>query len=77
MSGEWMEWQPIETAPKDGRARLLWVPERQSTFCATWRAESDPIGEYVPAGWVIFGGDWRAFLQSASHWMPLPDAPSL
>ncbi len=63
------EWQPIETAPRTSKARLLWVPERKSTFCATWRGASDPIDDYYPEGWVIFGGEWCAFLQSASHWI--------
>jgi len=66
-------WQPIETAEKNSRARLVWVPERESTFCVTWRyGRDEPL---YPEGWVIFGGEWREFLQRATHWQPLPAPP--
>jgi hypothetical protein len=67
-----MEWQPIETAPKGPGSVLLWVPENECTFMAIWR-EDHEIG--YPAGWCIFGGDWRAYLQGASHWMHRPKPP--
>jgi hypothetical protein len=66
-------WLPIETAERTRKARLVWVPERKSIFCVTWRKETDD--PYYPAGWVIYGGEWRPFLQAASHWMPLPNPP--
>lgn len=59
-----VEWQPIETAPKDGTDLLvsyyLWGP-RQAV-----------------AGW--FEGDWLIFEKpddpiKPAHWMPLPPPP--
>lgn len=59
-----MNWQPIETAPKDGTRVLLYRAEY---------AESMAIGYYDSewACWNAIGG----FEFSASHWMPLPEPP--
>lgn len=69
-----MEWQPIETAPKDGRLILA--------------ANADPAAQnmiviYWEPGSIAFDviGHWRAsnhFVVTQSeitHWMPLPPAP--
>lgn len=58
-----MEWQPIETAPKDG------------TFVLAYRP-CDPYFEpmYFNDGiWHWFDGDSPSF--QPTHWMPLPDPP--
>ena len=59
------EWQPIETAPKDGRDLLLYP----SVF----------VGVPVHVG-KFYGGAWRmqhlAMGRDPTHWMPLPDPPS-
>ena len=66
------EWKPIETAPNDSKARLVWVPDNQCIYCVSWRN-----GEYGDhAGWEVFGGGWRSTIQNATHWMPLPLPPS-
>jgi hypothetical protein len=65
-------WLPIETAPKDGIAVLLWVPENKCTYCAYWRAH---VVEPEVAGWHIFAGGWRAQLQWATLWQPVPTPP--
>lgn len=69
-----MDWQPIETAPKDGRQILL---------CSDYVFAD----EGVPAMWV---GHWRVHdhlawcfvaswdlepLPDATHWAPLPPSP--
>lgn len=75
-----MNWQPIETAPRDGTPIL-----------ACGDADlSDPsfIGEDVPCvvRWHnTYGGDryyWElfhydAFQYNPSHWLPLPEPPQL
>jgi hypothetical protein len=66
------EWQPIETAPKDNKSRLIWCPDNMSIYCVSWVQGDDG---YHRQGWHIFGGDWRHHLQSATHWMPLPEPP--
>lgn len=73
------EWQPIETAPKDGS--LLLLKEK-------W--EDEPfIGQWVSSA---YGGKWaasrthydtdgnacvidRVYSDGVAHWMPLPPAP--
>lgn len=60
-------WQPIETAPKTSKARLVWCPERQNTYIVSW---SD-----TPPGWLFFGGGGRDLQEDATHWMPLPEPP--
>ncbi len=69
-----MEWQPIETAPRDGSSVLLFDGERVSY--GGWidveaqgceESEADLISE----GW------WSVDLRenAPTHWMPLPDPP--
>lgn len=67
-----MDWQPIETAPKDKKAKLVWVPESACQFCVAWSDGDDLEGR---EGWCIFGGGWREYLQTASMWRPLPARP--
>lgn len=60
------EWQPIETAPKDGRDVLI---------------VSDAYRDRVlVARWYKYNGkegfrDWDADLHLPTHWMPLPEPP--
>jgi len=69
-----MEWQPIETAPKDSKSKLIWCPENMCIYCVTWR-EADPFEPEYQKGWCVFGGGWRDAIQGATHWMPLPTPP--
>lgn len=60
------EWQPIETAPKDGTRVLLWND--------LW---SDPAsGHFGGRGWesAYELGPW---LHQPTHWTRLPKAPSV
>jgi len=69
-----MNWQPIETAVKDSRARLVYCPEYQNIFCACWHHY-----EFEPEldGWRIFGSSSRLpnMDDPPTHWMPLPEPP--
>lgn len=56
-----MEWQPIETAPADGRPILVWggyhdVPEVVKADGEWWRV--------------------AGLKSTPTHWMPLPAPPS-
>ena len=67
-------WQPIETAPKDGTAFLAFVP-----YCIGYVARQD-IQVLHWSGWG--GGVWddnNGFHTAnlPTHWMPLPDGPSV
>ena len=67
------QWQGIESAPRDGKAVLLWVPADDG-----WDA-------YVASGWYesgAFDRRWYAAVDEnplspqPTHWMPLPTPPA-
>lgn len=72
------EWQPIETAPRDGTSILLYLPnnDRRTVREAWWSIpyEGAPTGYWTtPHGPT---GRGYIILQDApSHWMPLPAPP--
>ena len=61
-------WQPIETAPKDGRTILGW--DRLATRAYTMRW-GHSVSIYVLREWWGEGGAERP-----THWMPLPKPPA-
>jgi len=79
------EWQPIETAPKDGTAILLHGDGR--TTLGNWCAPSDtPTIKYQDGfapepEWEEFEPFWASWdggfteEHPATHWMPLPAPP--
>ena len=80
-----MNWQPIETAPKDGTWVLLFggktseddymrtgvLIERPVT--AFWN-NSECYDEYW--AFAFWDGDWREEYSDPTHWMPLPEPPN-
>lgn len=62
-----MEWQPIETAPKDGTSFLGWSKTRGAHEC---RVHED-VRHYKRCYASIAGGGWFY----PTHWMPLPESP--
>jgi hypothetical protein len=68
--GEVSEWQPIETAPKDGTHVVLLVPGCRSVAV---------VGHWFDFGQVVHGvtGFWEASATqiAPTHWMPLPEPP--
>jgi len=58
-------WRPIETAPKDNKARLVWCPVDKNIFTASWYEDD----------WMFFGGSGY-LREPPTHWMPLPPPPS-
>lgn len=68
------EWQPIETAPKDGTVIMAWHIAHKCPVPVLWKDGGFPYkGERL--SWIerTYTTAWpeRAF----SHWMPLPEAP--
>jgi hypothetical protein len=66
-----MEWQPIETAPKDG-TRLLGYDVESSDMAVVYWCEKPWTREWrlvVCGGWAE-DDEWEP-----THWMPLPDPP--
>lgn len=69
------EWQPIETAPKDGSAILLAGPFEHGCIIAFW---SDPsIGDTEPSdsGWYEFEWSGNPIHGQPTHWSPIPNIP--
>ena len=66
------EWQPIETAPRDGTPVLLhmrdgfvvgqWVRHRAHINCWAWMVLPWPECDFL-------------FAVDPAHWMPLPEPP--
>jgi len=76
------EWQPIETAPKDGSEILLCCVDEEcglgAIFLCQWQAEDD-----APNWWIHIARDlwddaedlWLSTEWSPTHWVPLPSPP--
>jgi hypothetical protein len=67
------DWQPIESAPKDGTEILLYIPggdgvdETRTMDIGRWREWN--AGHWL---WLMNGGDgWGG----CTHWQPLPAEP--
>ena len=69
------DWQPIETAPKDGTRILLW--DTDEVVIAKW----DDISMGGAEGWQIAVVNMLSGLKhyeaafNPTHWMPLPEPP--
>lgn len=55
------EWQPIESAPKDGTSVLL--ADHDSFIIGFWNGSA----------WD--DGDFNSYMSGFTHWMPLPSPP--
>ena len=71
-----MEWQPIETAPKDGTEIIVFDPTNEppvftASFVSPWTGWSCSVeGRYAPDD--DFFGDTP---KRPTHWMHLPKLP--
>lgn len=84
-----MDWQPIETAPKDGTTVLLYgliYQEHKSMAVGKWIDESydelvevERKGNRVISEWVKQDrGHWDAAgMYDPTHWMPPPAPPDM
>lgn len=71
------EWQPIETAPKDGTMILVWDESSSpGVVAAYFLSETHDDEEW--SGW-IYGDQLLADADPEgplpTHWMPLPEPP--
>ena len=65
-SDEVSEWQPIETAPKDGRRIIAATPSYTEPLILYWMKNNG-----LAAWW-----DWDLdSYTDVTHWQPLPDPP--
>jgi hypothetical protein len=73
-----MEWQPIETAPKDGTHILVYFGPGCGIYQCFWSEE--PFGKGI-GSWCVTDNKYedrplRGYSEGAdSHWMPLPEPP--
>jgi hypothetical protein len=68
-----MNWQPIETAPKDGTVILVCGFGRKGYYVA------DAVWGSVCDCWMMFDGmsdNYDLESDGHSHWMPLPAPPA-
>ena len=66
-----MDWQPIETAPRDGTIVLAY--QRDDIFPARFVSSADMVGaEDTTRRWWSTQGQQQA----PTHWMHLPDPPA-
>ena len=64
------EWQPIETAPRDGRGFLVNCPHvEDGVSMMMWDAKLFMLVS------LFDGKPWVSGLERPTHWMPLPEAP--
>jgi hypothetical protein len=70
------EWQPIDTAPKDGTLVLLWEDHEDEPFIGCWRIYANG-GKWV-ASTTHYDTDGdacvidRIYSDGVSHWAPIP-----
>lgn len=63
-------WQPIETAPKDGNDIIVFCDDTNEMMVAFWNKKYE--------GWQFAMGHYDgAHVCSPSHWMPLPEPPEI
>lgn len=62
------EWQPIETAPHDGRQVL-------ATWADSWPNSPHMEAVYQHGGVWYYAYDGDAHHRPPTHWMPLPAPP--
>jgi hypothetical protein len=60
--GNIVEWQPIETAPKDGTRILLFRQDYEETIAVCYYSENWNFWK------IVLGNFWA----NPTHWMPLP-----
>lgn len=67
-----MEWQPIETAPKDG-TKFLALYGEDECFTMYWLDIPDSQGLFVYSDELL--SDVDPSPEAPAHWMPLPQPP--
>jgi len=75
------EWQPIETAPKDGTWILVCggrtEDEEVTRTHAVAQWTDDLNGRKTKWHWQFawYDGGYYGFYENPTHWMPLPEPP--
>lgn len=67
-----MEWQKIETAPKDGTTIFIWYAGeiRKAAYLGTNYTND--------LGWYLYSyNSWNLLFDLPEYWMPIPKGPKL
>lgn len=71
-----MDWQPIDTAPKDGTDVLLWAAPDEQLGCSGIMDMA-----YFYRGWIVCspaaGVEFSRPSEIYTHWRALPASPAL
>lgn len=67
-----MDWQPIETAPRNSQSIMVHCPELENTYLVSW-IRYEPTFE----GWMHFGSHGQWLRETPTHWMPIPASPAI
>jgi len=67
-----MKWQPIETAPKDGTPILVGPTKRMGICVASYDKDDDGLHR-----WLVDSLHGQSNIYTPTHWMPLPEPPTL
>lgn len=66
-------WQPIETAPRDGTEVILWDVFGVTTAYWGWSDDYAKEIGYIPTWWATYPGAHNP--QTPTHWMPIQPPP--
>lgn len=66
------DWQPIETAPKDGSWFLAYSLRGQNGVRMSWGR-----GYHGDLGWCSKDYFWHQSTHNFTHWMSLPESPAM
>ena len=67
------DWQPIETAPRDGSQVVVWNPDNpygEWPLMAQWHAPSQTWSIHIEGQRI-----WLGLPLDPTHWIPLPEPP--
>lgn len=69
------EWQPMDTAPKDGRIILAYFPLEGlgDSWCRVMPVFYSRTMQ--PRPWIFAGRAASSYSDGPTHWMPLPEPP--
>ena len=76
-----MDWQPIETAPKDGTAFMAWAKGYEWPEVVKWfDYDADTAVEVGEPGYLHYAEELLQNVtdspENLTHWMPLPAPPA-
>ncbi len=79
---EGVAWKPINTAPKDGGRCIVGKVGSHRVYTAHWEVDPSWSWKGESPCWAVFMPDddyYSIYLDAdwPTHWMPLPDSPSM